>query len=474
MLVLIMQFLWKYLEDLIGKGLEFNVLAELFFYVSLTIVPLALPLAILLSSIMAFGNLGEHYELVALKSAGLSLYKIMRPMLYFICFLSVSAFLFSNNILPYANLKMHSLIFDVMHQKPAIQIKEGAFYNGIAKFVIRVEKKDADGQTLHGVMIYDHSQGMGNTRVVIAEKGNMQISEDKNWFVISLENGSSYDELMNVPNKENHPLIRTTFKEKKIKINLTDFAFKRTDEDLFRSNYEMLNLNQINDEKDSLIADRDSQIVSYKKTMNQRFFSKQSYMRNAKKDAVINQPELNTNPIKLVRGFGKLLNTNDTARKETDTKSIVSKAALVDAALNIARSAKEETQRCIKDMENIHNPLKQLDIVWHKKFTLSMACLVLFFIGAPLGAIIRKGGLGMPVVVSVIFFIVYWVISISGEKATKEGVFPAYIGMWISTALLLPLGVYLTRKATADSALFDLDAYLQPIKKVFIKKSKSI
>jgi lipopolysaccharide export system permease protein len=459
--VLVMQFLWLYIDDLVGKGLELKVVAEIFYYVILTLVPMALPLAILLSSIMTFGSLGEHYELAALKSSGLSLQRIMKPLIVFSFVLSIAAFFFSNNVLPYATLKWRSMIFDVTRQKPAITIQEGAFYTGINKYVIRVEKKDPDGKTLHDIMIYDHSAGLGNTRVVVAESGKMEMSDDLKYFIILLRNGHSYDELADQQGAY-HPLVRTTFREQVMKINLSGFEYSRTDEDLFKSNFEMMNLSQIMDEADTIKRERSERT-------DDMFDYMQKHAYNKTAPAPVN-PSASTQGPPTVQPFPVHKSTPSPTTVKSTTYGIPRRANVMSIALSLARSAKMEAQRCAQELESIDSQERFLNIVFHKKFTLSFACMVLFFIGAPLGAIIRKGGLGMPMVVSIVLFILYWVISITGEKFSKEGVIPPYIGMWISTFVLLPVGIWLTRKATADSAVFDIDVYLQPFKKIFRNK----
>jgi|ERR1051326_3667276 lipopolysaccharide export system permease protein len=460
--VLVMQFLWLYIDDLVGKGLELRVLGQIFYYVILTLVPMALPLAILLSSIMTFGSLGEHYELAALKSSGLSLQKIMRPLVIFTVFLSIGAFFFSNNVLPYATLKWRTLIFDVEKQKPAITIQEGAFYNGINKYVIRVEKKDPDGKTLHDIMIYDHSEGMGNSTVVVAEKGKMEISEDGKYFIISLENGHSYKEMAK-DQPRTFPLVRTYFREKVMKINLSGFDLNHTDEDIFKSNYEMMNISQIAAEKDTLEQEREKLKTGLYKYMSRHSYDKtvpapvpQSPVNNLQADQKNLSPDKKAPLPKMFSNAGKKKNEGNAYQP-----------GVVLNALILARNAKAEAQRCLNEMDGIDSPERYLDIVLQKKFTLSIACIVLFFIGAPLGAIIRKGGLGMPVVVSIVLFILYWVISITGEKFSRQGVIPPYIGMWISTLVLLPVGIFLTRKATSDSSLFDVNVYLDPFRRIF-------
>lgn len=454
--VLFMQFLWKWLEDFVGKGLELKVMVELVCYVCLTLVPMALPLAILLSSLMSFGNLGEQYELVALKSAGLSLQKIMLPLTVFTVFLSGIAFFFSNNLLPYANLKAWTLVHSIAETKPAMKLKDGEFYNGIKGYVLRAEKKSDDGSTLYGLLIYDHTQGMGNTRVTIAEEGKMQMSDDKKHLIFTLRNGSSYDEVINKSTEISHPLLRSKFKEQSVRIDLTGFELKRMDEEMLKSNYDMMDLGQIEVELDTLKKDRQVRDRDYNLTINKRFF---------------NNKRFRTPPQAPVK-FGlsaELFKHRDTTGNPNQMREGSKELRLrqIENATNIARAVQQDIEQYIQDMENINKPEISLKIVWHQKFTLSFACIVLFFIGAPLGAIIRKGGLGMPAVVSILLFILYYVISISGEKFAKEGMVSPMVGSWLSSFILLPLGIFLTIKATADSSLFEMEGYFRPFRKFF-------
>ena len=446
-----MQFLWKYIDDLVGKGLEWYIIAKLLFYASATLVPMALPLAILLSSIMTFGNLGENYELVAMKSSGLSLQKIMLPLIITSIAISIVAFYFSNNILPYANLKMGSLLYDVREQKPALQIKEGIFYNGIDGYSIRVGKKDSDGKTLRNIMIYDHTQRVGNNKVIIAESGKMEISADKLYLILLLNNGRSYEEVADNSNRPKaHPLLRSQFKEEEIQFDLSGFKLTRTDEDLFKSNYQMLNIRQLQNAVDSLEYKNLKRKEEFNQQLSTNFYSRvNSFL--SKKTFIDHHSNINN--------FLNKLPKNERVK-------------ILETATSIARSAKTYIESSLNDFNNNHEIITRHKVEWHKKFTLSFACLVLFFIGAPLGAIIRKGGLGMPVVVSVIFFILFHVISITGEKFAKEGILPPYEGMWMAAAVLLPLGIFLTHKATADSSIFDIDIYIKPFRRLFSQKKK--
>ncbi len=440
--VLLMQFLWKYVDDLVGKGLEWHIILRLMIYVTITLVPLALPLAMLLSSIMTFGNLAEHYELVACKSAGMSLQRIMRPLSILTVLICVGAFYFSNNVLPIANLKMNALLYDVRNQKPALYIKEGVFYDGLEGYILRVGKKMPDNKTIYDITIYDHTNARGNRKVLLAESGSMVMSDDERYLIITLNNGRSYEEEVKKKGIDTHPLMRTEFQKEIIRFDLSAFKLTRTNEQLFKDNYQMLNLKQLSTSSDS---------ISRKITESHSNYEKYSRgLLQSKPTATANPSEFTEQDF--ILNFEK-----------------VKQAPIVQSALFSARNAKSMAEDSKIDLSIKSKTLAKHEIEWHRKFTLSFACLILFFIGAPLGAIIRKGGLGMPVVVSVIFFLVYHVISISAEKMAREGVMLPYKAMWMSSIALLPIGVFLTYKATTDSSIFEVDNYIRFFKK-FLKK----
>ncbi len=443
--VLLMQFLWKYIDDLVGKGLDWIIIIKLMVYVSVTLVPLALPLSLLLSSIMTFGNLAEHFELTAFKSAGVSLQRVMRPLTVTAIAICFSAFFFSNNVLPVANLKMNALLYDVRQQKPALMIKEGIFYNGIDGYSIRIGKKDSDGKTIREVMIYDHSESRGNAKLIMAEKGKMAMSDDERYLLLTLFNGSSYEEREDKPGRRSRPFMRTEFLEQQVKFDLSSFKMTRTNEQLFKDNYQMLNLGQLTYASDSIKKKLTDKKVEFYSTM------------------------LNTLMIDSVK-LGKPKKTGFTQAKFIDNFPQDRKRILISSASYAARNVKNITDDTVMEIEIRSKSLAKHQIEWQRKFTLSFACLILFFIGAPLGAIIRKGGLGMPVVVSIIFFVIYHVISISGEKFAREGVIPPWKGMWISSVVLLPIGIFLSYKAATDSALFDKESYRKFFRKILKNK----
>jgi len=453
--ILLLQFLWKWIDEFVGKGLEWHIIAELLFLASATFVPMALPLAILLASLMTFGNLGERYELVAMKAAGISLRKLMKPLIVLSIVISIGAFFFSNYILPITNLKFKSLLYDVRQQKLALNIREGLYYDGIEGYSIRVGEKDSDEKTIRDVMIYDHTNKMGNTNLTLADSGIMEITPDDRYLVLTLYSGQNYYEDLNRKNYNDRPFRHTIFKESTRNFDLSAFSMTRTNEDLFKRNYMMLNIKQLNVAKDSLSTQKERRINDFKKSFVGNYY----YFRNKLDTIHENDTVISTDSISLMPDF--LANFSQGEQRK-----------IIENALNTARNTKTNIgyhDEYIKGREKL---IKKHDMEWHRKFTLSFACIILFFIGAPLGAIIRKGGLGLPLVISVVLFVLYHIISTSGYKSAREGALTAFEGMWLASAVFLPIGIFLTYKATKDSSLMDTDAYkriLLRIKSIFKK-----
>lgn len=457
--ILLMQFLWQWVEDFIGKGLEISVMAKLLFYTSVTFVPMALPLAILLSSLMCFGNMGEYYELVAMKASGISVWKVMRPLLYFSIVMSVMAFFFSNNVLPYANLKMSSMLYDVSRKKMTLEIPEGVFYRGIDKYVIRVGKKGDDGKSLYEVMIYDHTADKGNTTVIVADSGYMAMTPSQREMIFTLYDGYNYSEVVDDKEYRNRrPFQKMSFKRQIITFDMSQFDLGHTDEDAFKSHQNMMNIKQLNYSIDSLynIYMRDKERFkenSFRRYQNMNsglgaFTSFDDRSQRRMGDAVVDDT-IETFRWPLVSNF----------------KGVVGKT-VIDMAVSATNNIRDNVVMNRKDFERRDLNIRKHQQVLHTKFTLSVACLLFFFIGAPLGAIIRKGGLGMPVVVSVVFFVIYYVISITSERVALSGDMPVFLGTWLSSIVLFPIGFFLTFKATTDSALLDMESW----KKVFSRK----
>jgi len=447
--ILLMQFVWKYIDDLVGKGLEWYIIAKLLFYASSTFIPLALPLAILLSSLMTFGNLGEHYELVTIKAAGISLSRVMRPLIVVSILISGLGFYFSNYVLPVANLKFLSLLYDVREKKLAFNLKEGVFYNGIEGFVIRVGTKEKDGNTIRNVMVYDHTKHMGNISLTTASWGKMELSPDKKFLVFRLYDGTNYEERIDLRNNEaTRPFQRSRFSEQYQMFDLSAFQLTRTDENLFKKNYEMQNIVQLQNSIDSLRKQLITERAGFERSylQNLQFYSQSDF--NIKKST--KTPPLPTFNPTVILNF-----------KPAD------RARILENARNTTLAAKQSLQSGAENLYSRKKLIYKHQIVLHKKFSFSIACFLLFFIGAPLGAIIRKGGLGMPAVISTLFFILYWVVSFVGEKYTAEGELPPWQGMWISSAILLPIGIFLTIKSTNDASLFNIDAWYRFFGKLF-------
>lgn len=448
-----MQFLWKYIDDMVGKGLQFDVISELMIYTSASLVPLALPLAILLSSIMTFGNLGENYELTAIKASGISLLRIMKPLIAVNLIIVISAFFFSNYVLPVANLKMRSLLYDIQQQRPELQIREGVFYNGIDGYSIKIGRKDYRTNKLYNVLIYDHSERKGNTRVSVADSGFMVITEDKNYLLTTLYSGHNYEEIDSERTRrkstKTYPHRRESFEEQKIVIELSGFGLNRTDENLFRTHYSMMNLKQLSHSIDSSMN-----VIKIHADNNAKAVINTILLKN---EPEIFSEEIISNKKEHSYDFDDLYNNL------TDTE----KKNVIDQALAYARSGKNFIMSATGNHEWQIKRVRRYEMAWHEKLTLSVACFIFFFIGAPLGAIIRKGGFGMPVVVSVLFFIFYYVLSITVQKMVREDVVPAIIGMWFASAVLMPMGIYLTYKAATDSTIFNLETYSGFFRKFF-------
>ncbi len=455
--LLLMQFLWKYIDEFVGKGIDTMVMAELLSYASVNFIPMALPLAILLSSIMTFGSIGEHYELVALKSSGISLLKIMKPLIIFISFISICALLFSNYILPVANLKFYSLLYDVRSQRPEINIKPGIFYNGIDDYSIRIQNKDEKKSMLYGVMIYDQTQRKGNINLTISDSGKIFMTKDKRYLILNLYNGKRYEELRDESDvnewMRTHPHQKDSFAEENITIELSGFGLNRTDENLFKEHYHMLNIIQLQHTEDSL-----RKVYNERKDAYYTQVDKASFYDKLKLDTILNKNPLRDtfiHPDTLYNAF-----------------VLAEKKDVYEKALAIARTQKSYIGATKEDLNARENWIVKHKTEFHLKFTLAFACLILFFIGAPLGAIIRKGGLGMPVVVSVLFFIFYYLLSLTGEKFAKEMIFPAWAGIWLSSIIIFPIGLFLTYKAATDSVIFNIDAYYEPFQNIYNKVFK--
>jgi len=448
--IFLMQFVWKYIDDFVGKGLDTPVIAELLFYASANLVPMSLPLAVLLSSIMTMGNLAENYELVAMKSSGLSLFRIMAPLIVFIGMLSAGAFYFNNTISPFANLKFKSLLWDVTRKKPSMELKDGIFYNGIEGYSIRVMSKEKDSNRLFDVLIYQHSKETpGNRRVIRAREGEMIKSPNGQNLMLHLRDGVSYDEIVS-SDKEAAPHTKNRFAEDYITMDLSGFDLQRTDEELWKSHMKMLSMEQLTEAIDSL----QSQSIKRRRDL-EKYMSRSISINDTAKHVPLTM-------------------TDTTRVPRYDDLDLGERRQAVNVAMNMTRNSKNYMSRTKEELESRQEYIDKHKLEWHRKLTLSLACVILFFIGAPLGAIIKKGGLGLPVIISVVFFLIYHITSITGEKMVESGKLPPFQGMWLSSAVLLPIAIFLTYKAAKDAALFDRDVYTRFIERVaglFTKKT---
>lgn len=445
--VLLMQFFWTYMDDMVGKGLSFAVIFELLFYASASIIPMALPLAVLLSSIMTFGNLSERYELASMKSAGMSLIRVFRPLGVFIVFICIAAFLFSNFVLPVANLKFGSLLYDVTKSKPIIELQDGIFFNGIEHVSIRAQKKDTKTGELFKIIIYDHTERRGNVKVITAERGKISYSPDKRYLVLELFNGNSYEE-PEPQQKRSYPFLRYAYNKQVIRFDISDFQLNRTDEELFKDNYQMLRLDQLVEGIEKLDSAQEYRTAQLKKIyqLNLNFLEESA-------DTVI----YDFSPFQLKKRY-----TNVKEKKTLNSFEKLSKSEQLyfyEMAIQAVRGLKIQIESIDDDMKLRSKMIARHEVEWHRKFTLAFSCFLLFLIGAPLGAIIRKGGLGMPVVVAIVIYVIFHIVTITGEKMAKEASTYVVVGMWLPIFMFIPLGLILIKQATADSAVFDSGFY---------------
>ncbi|MEE0975668.1 MAG: LptF/LptG family permease [Muribaculaceae bacterium] len=456
--IVLMQFLWRYIDDLVGKGLEVSVIAELFFYAALTMVPMALPLAVLLASLMTFGNLGERFELTAMKASGVSLLKAMRPLMVLMTFVAIGAFFFQNNVLPIAQTKMWTLLYSMRQKSPELEIPEGVFYDQIPGYNLFVQSKDRNTGMLNNVMIYDMSAGFDNARIILADSGKMSMTSDKTHLFLRLYDGEQFENLKEQGGtvKGNVPYRREMFDSKEILISF-DANFNRMDEDGMRNQYVGKNIEELQATIDSVNHRIDSIGTTYGEAIKQiPYLGIPYYERQYAGGGVIEVPQ---KPITLE----KPLDIDSLYRG----KNAASQKGLIAQAITKAKRNRQDYEFRSYQMRDDRKTIRRHGIELHKKFTLSFACIIFFFIGAPLGAIIRKGGLGMPLVISVFLFIFYYIIDNSGYKMAREGRLEVWEGMWLSSAVLLPLGIFFTYKAVNDSAVFNRDAYANFFRRIF-------
>lgn len=410
-----MQFLWKYIDDLIGKGLDVSQVSELMIYSIARFVPLALPIAVLISSVMVLGKLGENYELAALQSSGISLISIMKPIFVLIVLISISSFLFSNYVMPIANFKGGSLLYDIKKKKPAINIKEGIFYNDIDGFSIKIGSKDDD--VLNDILIYDHKENLGNKKVISAKSGKMNITDDEKYMELYLFDGNSYIEIENNNKKKKSINRKISFQKDLIRFDLSSFNMKNS-EMLYKGHYAMLNNKQLSYSIDSL----NNKLIDKQNLIKVRVSENYKYDASSKSDSVISLNNLNNKKIH-------------------------------ETAINKLRILKSFSKSNADDLNYKKTIIAKHKIEWHRKISLAFACIIMFLIGAPLGSIIRKGGFSVPLLVSILLFVVYYVISITGEKTAKDLSASPLEGMWISNFIFIPISMILITLALRNSSI---------------------
>ena len=445
MFVLMMNIVWRYIDELVGKGLSAGIIIELMTYFMANMIPMGLPLSMLLAAIMTMGNLGENYELLAMKSAGMSLVQITKPLIILVAFVSVGSFFIGNNLVPNANKKLYSTLYDIRQQKQALEFQDGLFFNGIENMSIRVSRQEPDTHLLHDVLI---RAANGNMNTIVADSGYIRLSDDKKYLLVDLFHGETYEQTRNSQWFTKSALRHHTFDLQKQVIPMEGFAQGRTDADLF-SNSQTKNIRELQHDIDSLeIKVNAATTSSYEPLLKEQIFARDNTVLPLPDSLQIDK-----------RHFRDML-----AQDSIVGLPMRDKERIWDQARTLAKNSRNMFAFDESAAKEALNQLYRSKVEWHKKISLPVSILIFFLIGAPLGAIIRRGGLGLPVVVSVIFFVIYYIISLSGEKLAKEGNWDAVYGMWLSTFILTPIAIYLTYKATNDSALLDTDWYAGKIK----------
>jgi len=454
--ILLMQFIWKYVEDMVGKGVEIKILIEMFAYAALYLVPLGLPLAILLASLMTFGNLGEHFELLSIKAAGISLMRIMKPLIILIAFIAVIDFVFQNHIAPKAQGKLWTILWSIRQKSPELDIPEGSFYKEIPNYNVYVRTKEPNG-LLRDVMIYDFSGGNDNAVVIVADSGRLKMSDDKKYLVLSLYTGEQFQNMNNVRQSNRQapiPYERESFSFRQILIpfdsnfNMADESFMQN-RDITKSTMELITfIDSARVVNDSILRKESPGFIN---RVYSSSFTHPNYggMRSfPKKDTVY---------------------TGDFEKFFTQA-ALGNQIQMLEGAKSKAQTLTDDMNFRLMDQAMMKREFRGHQIELHRRFSYSLACLLFFFIGAPLGAIIRKGGLGMPTVLSVFIFILYYTVDLFGYKMARQGVWPVWQGMWLSNLLLVSLGSFLTYKAVNDSTMINPDAWKEVLQRLIGKR----
>jgi len=465
--LVLMQFLWKYVEDMVGKGLGLDVIGEMFFYAALNLIPMALPLAILLASLMVFGNMGENLELLAIKSAGIPLLKIMKPLIILIFFISVGAFFFQNNAIPKIQTKFYSLLISIRQASPELDVPESVFYKEIDGYNLYVEKKDQKTGMLYDVLIYDVASGFNNMAVIICDSAEMSMTEDKTMLIFTMYSGQQFQNFTQGAASRNTadfvPYARENFDVKTMMISY-DANFNRMGEEVIEgsstSNYVSKNLAELSTSIDSMTMIMDSvNRVDRNMMKNYSYLTFRNSYPSEKKDSLI---------------VAAQLADVEVPRPDTllQSKELQEQSAILQSAFMKADNNSNEFLFRSLNKTTTQKTINRHWIEWHRKFTIPFTCLIFFFIGAPLGSIVRKGGLGTPIVISVVLFIIYYIVENVGYKMTRDGVWEHWVGMWFSSLILLPIGVFLTYKAMNDSVIMNADTYVNFFKRLFFIREK--
>lgn len=462
MFMLVMQFFWKYIDDLMGKGIELSIVVELIFYISAGLIPLALPLAILLSSVMTFGNLSENNELTALKSSGLSLYRIIQPLFILVLFIAGFTFYFSNYVIPVANLKWHTIIWDIQNTKISAAITPGVYNHQFEGYAIKAD--EGEGNFFKGILIHDHTQP-NQIKTIRAKSGRLFKSADGKVLFFELKDGFVTEELdpttpKKLPNgtihspKRQHPARKSSFEYSQYKISLEGFEMQKTSDDLLRNKHEMLNVFQINEATDSIRKKSKVVLDMYTKSIQSRhaYFNALTYEKNLKEQAHKNKTD--STQVKVISDNG-----------DNDEKEIMKAPATPinfdnltyqqkKAAIDRARSNIYTINRNLKDqtvfVENFNKDMDGYMVEFNRKFALTVSIIILFFIGAPLGAIVGRGGFGAPVVIAALLFMLYYVLISVGDSMAQAQTVPPWLGMWFSAFILAPIAFFVTRAAAKD------------------------
>lgn len=461
-----MQFLWKYIDDIVGKGLELRVILELLFYQALAMVPRALVFGVMIASVMTLGNLAEHYELAAMKSSGVSLIRVMRPLMGMVGILAIASFIFSNNIIPVTALQFKTRLYDIRKQKPALDLEAGQFNNDFKNIVIYIGDKDRSSRKIKNVRIYDHSKNIGNVSQTNAADGELYFSEDKRYLVLNLENGQRYEDMQSSISKNGsnvYPYMRMRFKTFETLFDLSEFNFSETDKDVFKNHYSLLTLPQLFDGIDSIIARRTKRIEEIKLNSDNFFYFQRSGA--APTDSIKTRPE---------RQYSPFITSIEPQKGEG--KSYIEFIPKGERHLNYqraqgsARNVKTQADNVMRGLPHLKEETAAFENEIHLKFVWGIACILFLFIGAPMGAIIRKGGFGWPIFISFVFFMAFFVLHLTGERLAKGLIWPCWMGSWLPIWSLFPLAVFLSIRAMNDSKMMGFGLFKMLWAKLFKRK----